>query len=248
MKPYDLVAPRDIFNRANFEFNIAKLIRAVQCNVIDNIDFNSVLYENIGLPVEVDVENCMYLDSGLFCIRSTQEPLLLKRGSNSRSRYSLYIELESYDTIDVFTSTGDISCEFIEYIGKSDASSTSSDSDSFTAAASKANFLKLIGKVALHSVNEVLENVCFDEDRYKKEDLLVKVEFGYYEIQKKIFTVDGADLCLSLHKSLTVGNHLVFWHEDKREYYKVFDEEGKFTDDFFIYVKQPKSSWLAIRS
>lgn len=248
MKSTDLVAPRDIFNRANFEFNIATLMRAVQCNVVPNIVFDSLLYEEVGVLTVMDCGNDLELSPCLFYKRSRMEPLVLKRGLNSRNRFSLYLELEDYECIDVFTAKGELSLEFSDYIGEPHIDEPVEIGDCFTAAASQANYLKLIGKVALSSVNGVLVNVDFDQDRYSTEDIDVSVSCGYYEIENDLFSVNGQSLCLSLDVQLTAGNFLVFWDIDNENYYKVFDEEGKFTDDFLTYIKQPESSWCAVQS
>lgn len=248
MKSNDLVAPRDVFNRANFEFNIATLIRKIQCNVSTGIVFDSVLYEEVGIRTVMDAGNDLELSPSLFYKRSTMEPLVLKRGLNSRNRFTLYLELEDYEVIDVFTSNGDLSLEFNDYIGESDADDAIEIDDCFTKAASQANYLKLVGKVALNSVNGVLVNVDFDQDSYCTEDIVVSTSYGYYEIENGLFEVNGNPLCLSLDVNLTAGNYLVFWDVDDENYYKVFNEEGKFTDDFLAYVKQPESSWHAIQS
>lgn len=248
MRSFDLVAPRDIFNRANFEFNITTLMRAVQCNVVSNIVFDAELYKEVGIQSSVDCENNMELLPCLFYKRSTMEPLLLKRGSNSRERYTLYLELEDDEVIDVFTSNGELSLEFNDYLGECDTPESLQSNDCFTAAASRANFLKLVGKVALNSVNEVLVGLEFDQERYATEDIVVSTSYGYYEIQNDLFSVNGQSLCLSLDVHLTVGNFLVFWDVEDENYYKVFNEEGKFTDDFLTYVKQPEKTWHAVQS
>lgn len=248
MKSYDLVAPRDVFNRANFEFNIATLMRAVQCNVISNIMFDSLLYEEDGIRTVMDCDNDLELSPSLFYKRDTMEPLVLKRGSNSRERFTLYLQLENDEVIDVFTGSGELSLEFTDYIGESDAVETVEIGDCFTAAASQANYLKWIGKVALNSVNGVLVNVHFDQETYKTEDIVVTSAFGYNDILNDMFSFEGRELCLSMEHGRTAGSFLVFWDESDREYYKVFDEKGKFTDDFLTYVKQPEDSWHAIQS
>ena len=248
MKSTDLVAPRDIFNRANFEFNIATLMRAVQCNVISNIVFDSSLYEEFGIRTVMDCGNDLELSPSLFYKRNTMEPLVLKRSLNSRNRFSLYLELEDYEVIDVFTEKGELSLEFADYIGESNVDEPVEIGDCFTPAAAQANYLKLIARVAMNSVNGVLVNVRFDQEAYSTEDIVISSAFGFNELLNNYFSLDDQELCLSMGVDRTVGNFLVFWDEKDRDYYKVFDDKGKFTNDFLTYVKQPEESWHAIQS
>lgn len=111
--PIKKVAPRDIFNEANFVKNLATLTQAINSGSLPGLGliYNDIQAESMAQWFHIDpMDGDMVLDPNAigFHHREEGQQFTLKRGMNSRSAYPTFFEDEEYGIHDIFSDEGEL--------------------------------------------------------------------------------------------------------------------------------------------
>lgn len=113
---YHRVAPRDIFNEANFMKCIGKLTLIMHDTGLEGITFNQDDYAEFGLPMGLDEYTGGLVVHGMFVAHG--KFLSIHRPINSREPWPVFIEDDDGDSIGIFTDDGELSEEFKQWLEK----------------------------------------------------------------------------------------------------------------------------------
>lgn len=113
---YFRVAPRDLFNEANFLKCLAQLSLDVHEGFLPEIYFDEDEYGDYGVKMTQNQDGDLVLESPLFRFKSDDEELILFRRMNSREPYPLWTIDQDGDHIRVFYPNGTVTVEFKAFI------------------------------------------------------------------------------------------------------------------------------------
>lgn len=164
------VAPRDIFNEANFLKNLAQLVRAVQSGQVSGVQIGEFDWCDRATFID-DPDNADWvLQPGLITVPAAGSSARLVRGINSRDPWPMRLVNDDWDEWMVFDEHGAISDEFAQLTtGGERGESAVTHQDLFSASV----FMKCFGRVALNSIPGVGDDwpgFGFDEDAFMDEE------------------------------------------------------------------------------
>lgn len=188
------VAPRDIFNEANFLNNLAQLVEAVESGRVRGVDVTDFDWCRRDTFVD-DPDNYEWiLAPGVIDIQAAGDGGRLVRTINTRYRWPMRLVNDDWDEWDVFNDDGSISEGFSRLVEGSPAIEPCVTSQELRSAA---NFMKCFGAVALNSipgVNEEWPGYGFDEDAFMDTRWGVERTQRHWVLQGDLVTRDGAAL------------------------------------------------------
>ncbi len=113
---YHRVAPRDIFNEANFMKCLGRLALLIHDRQIEGITFDDERYAEVGLSFLINNNSGgLVCREKMFHASSRDEWLNIERPLNSREAWSIYVE-KDYESIPIFADDGNPTGEFIAYL------------------------------------------------------------------------------------------------------------------------------------
>lgn len=115
---YQRVAPRDLFNEANFLKCLGQLSLDVHEGFLPEIYFDEDEYLDHGSQLTQDEDGNLVLESPLFRFKCGDEELFLYRKLNSRDPWPLMTIDHDGDAIPVFNHDGKVSGEFKHFLKK----------------------------------------------------------------------------------------------------------------------------------
>ena len=110
---YYKIAPRDLFNEANFMKCIGQLTLIMHDTYLPSIKFEHDIYRDHGVTFELDEYTGGLVLHNMFVVRG--ERVTICRPLNSREPWPIYIESDD-DYISIFTNDGVLSEEFKQWL------------------------------------------------------------------------------------------------------------------------------------
>lgn len=232
------IAPRDIFNEANFLKNIALLVESIEDGSVPNIGFSKIDLDHPDLFSIDESSGDWVLKHGTFFNLSTYEPLHIKRGLNARDPFPIFIETDDYEVYDIFDNDGSIHIDFIKFLGEPDQRSLQNGMSQ--PIFSRANFIKNVARLAMDSIPGVgkqLMGLLFDENDYTDNGLIIHHDEEYLYLFNDYFTRDGVPLTL---RSASDKNRTNEWSlevsMDGELFERVFTDLGEYDP---IFLREP---------
>lgn len=239
------VAPRDIFNEANFAKSLAQVVRNMQVNDMPGL----------GMMIRDDADSLKHMfqldpmDGGMTAEgivifhRVNDSSFTLKRTMNARDPYPLILEDEDYGIYALLDNQGDWDSEAMELFEDGPEMIMPNLPDPqrlFTYSL----FLKGMGKLSLNAIDGVLPGIRFDEAAYsdnghlpfeerENNNLSVFTQQG----DDGYFSVDGEPVSVRVAQDNDPNN---LWPLEidfgDGEYHPVFDSKGNFQP----YITEPE--------
>lgn len=229
------VAPRDIFNDANFLKNLAFLTVHMKSGSIKGIDCN-IAGDSLLNPGFLSIDPSSgdaFAAYGSFYATETQEHLQLGRPMNSREPFPLFFSDESEGIYDIFYDDGTLRSD-IEDIATGDDNCRINLDPKKVMAQSIA--MKGIGKLALSAIDRVddTRNIDFDESKYGRDGIKFRVEDGFFHLDNRnLVSTNMAEIYL--RSPVSTSNDDLWPLEFKLgngDFSRVYDTNGEFSQEF----------------
>lgn len=230
------VAPRDVFNDANFIKNLAFLVKSIENGELKGIDVRirgDEIYSPRFLEINPD-DGGLRLSNNKVFNRETQEPLFVRRSINDRDPFPLFLETEDYEEFQVFNNDGTLHNDVKENFsqgGNVDLLVSSKDLFAYSF------FLKGVARVALNSIPGVDKyngGFLFDEEQYSSKGLLVAKDDEYITLKNKRLILKGGEP-LTFRSPAEVSPDDLWpleYSTDGESFERVFDERGQYREQF----------------
>ena len=111
---YHRIAPRDIFNEANFAKCVGQLTLLIHDHMLDGIAFEHDIYGVHGLNFQLDENTGGLLLRNMFVVCG--ESVTICRPLNSREAWPLFIEDKDGEHVEIFTDKGELNREFVQWL------------------------------------------------------------------------------------------------------------------------------------
>jgi hypothetical protein len=237
---YQRIAPRDVFNEANFLKCIGQITHFIEAGTLKNVSFNHQLFNNDWVKFELDSDGELILKEHLFYRASDGEAINLSRNVNARGEWPILLVTEEWEYIDIFDSKGEISLEFEEWLGEG----TSSEHNISQSIFGHATLMKCMGKLAFSVTENLFKHLSFDQDTYGQKGVEISLECGYFTPTRNLFTLKGEAIEFSRHSGASDTWLMTYWDKENSTYERVFDASAKLTDKFLHYIDEPKENWF----
>lgn len=232
------IAPRDIFNDANYYKNLAYLLEFMEKGVIQGLDFQCAETTVLNRPFAQidDASGDLVSPYGAFSLAGSGENLTLVRPVNSRESFPVYFETEDYSVYDVFHEGPNPSLELGEICEPGVPSSTGGIDPADVMARSVA--LKCVAKLALLTVDKMTAtaNISFDNDMYDDVDVQFEKDGGYLDINShQYFTQNQSPLYLRSPSRVSDSEPWPLeFSVDGRDYRPVYQNSGELSQEFTL--------------
>jgi hypothetical protein len=235
------IAPRDIFNEANFIKNIAQLFQEVKTGTLPGIGilFNEDSPQNLTQWFSIyPADGAFILNADMLDIRHREKNATysLKRSMNARGSNSIFFEDHEYGAHDVFNDDGTLSPEIQALFSQGPATPPHAPDSNRLFAYSL--FLKGIGKLALNGIPMVdtpLPGLFFDEKGYTEHGIPFEEEDGYFYLDDEISLVSLFEQSVQLRAPNQVTTENAWPLEfslDGKTFQPVFDSQGQYLPTF----------------
>jgi|TARA_B110000196_G_C21147120_1_gene667275 hypothetical protein len=229
------VAPRDIFNDANFLKNLAFLTVHMKSGTIKGIDCN-ISDDSLLLPGFLSIDPSSgdaFAAYGSFYATETQEHLGLGRPMNSREPFPLFFTDESEGIYDIFYDDGTLRSDIEDIADGDDNCRINLDPQKVMA---QSIAMKGIGKLALSAIDRIedVRNIDFDERKYSKEGIKFSIEDGHFHLENKnLVSTNMAEIYLRSPVSTTNDD---LWPLEFKlgngDFARVYERNGDFSQEF----------------
>lgn len=231
----DKVAPRDIFNDANFLKNLAFLTVHMQTGSINGLECN-ISEDDILSPDFLAIDEGsgdLFAPYGSFYVAETGEQLNLGRPTNSREPFPLFFTDESEGIYDIFYDDGTLRGDIEEILTSDEPSRVNLDPRTIMA---QSIAMKGIGKLALNIVDRmsVVAGFGFDQEQYGPEGITLEMERGHFNLKnERLVTFNGQNVEL---RSPAITSDEDLWPLEfaigDNSYARVYDKNGDFSPEF----------------
>lgn len=113
---YNRVAPRDLFNEANFLKCLGQLAMAIIDGHLPHIYFDEDTYSQVGTPLMQNEDGDLCLVYDLFKFKCDDDAILIFRPLNSREPWPIYTINEDGERVSLFDADGKITDQFRQFI------------------------------------------------------------------------------------------------------------------------------------
>jgi hypothetical protein len=235
------VAPRDIFNEANFIKNIAQLSQEVKNGALPGLGifFNDDRPQSLTRWLSIDPSDGDFiLNADMVNIHHREDGATysLKRPMNARSKNPIFFEDGEYGIHDIFSDDGTLSSDTQDLFSEGPAIPYHTPDPNRLFAYSL--FLKGIGKLALNGIPMVdtpLPGLFFDEKGYTEHGIPFEEEDGYFYLDDDISLVSLFEQSVQLRapNQVTTGNAWPLeFSLDGKTFQPVFDSQGQYLPTF----------------
>jgi len=233
------IAPRDVFNTANFLKCIARIVSWIEKGEISNIAFTPTEINEDWVDFNIDESSGDFIpNKPLFYKVSNGEPINLIRNLNARSAWPVYIVTDDWEEFDIFDIDGDPSAELLTYLGQGETSEHNLSQAIFD----QAMLMKCIAKLSLLCVvDEKFDFLAFDEDYYSANNIQFEKDGQYITPTKNFFTLKGEPLYITRTTGTNEDWLMTVWDEANSTYIKVYDEAAELSSQFLSYIGEVES-------
>jgi len=225
------IAPRDIFNEANFVKGIAQCLKQLKNggNPALRLFFDdspkslmslfSICPDDGGLIANIQTIH-----------KDTYQRFEMKRSMNSRQPYPLYLVCEDDSCHTLLDNNGDWDSESLDLFNDSNSESLNNTPD-FENLFDYSLFLKNVGKFALLAIDNTLPGISFDESAYSDiGHIPFYQQDGYFYIDNTDHPLIDVDDIFGVELRYPDESSSNLWALEIRmednEYYPVFDING----------------------
>lgn len=229
------IAPRDIFNDANFYKNLSYVLNYMHSGIIRDLAFTSSP-DSVLSPDYLTLnpeDGGLETPYGAFYHQETGDNWSLTRPMNSREAFPVYFTDENYEEVPVFDGTGMPSAETLEWFnGETQATINQNDPVAIMAYSIA---LKGVGKLALLTIDNMActSNLDFDEAQYSNDGLRFDKEGAYLYLEHDgLIQANGEPLQL---RSPAITNDTDLWPLEfaiEGTFSRVYNDDGELTPAF----------------
>lgn len=240
------IAPRDIFNDANFYKNLSYLLTYMKDDVIPGLEFyaNESQLLSPGFLSLNPEDGDLICPSGTLYDLSSGGELTLTRPMNSRDAFPVYVVDDDYGFTEVFQNSGFPHHEILDLTRDAESSKIHADIDAKKVMGYSVA-MKGVGKVALLVIDNMAStsNLHFDEAQYSEKGLTFEEEGGFYYLEHDELITCAGDVLHLRSPVLTNENNLwpLEFSVDGESYKPVYSNNGELSPDFLSHSVSPEN-------
>lgn len=239
------IAPRDIFNDANYYKNLSYLFTYMKNGIIKGIEFtlpSEMIYEKDFLKLNPE-DGGLHCPDDAFYFAPEETTIVLERPMNSREAFPVYFSDNDYNEFSVFDDSGMPHPEILDMTSEADSVTFNPQIDPQSVMAYSIA-LKGIGKLALQAIDRLhdVNKITFDEAQYSQEGLILSEEGAYFYLENEdLVMCDGEPVTLR-SPSITSEDNLwpLEFAISDGDFSPVYTPDGKLSQDFLAISSSPE--------